>query len=161
MSLPLNPIGKMEFLSILRSLWNIDRADLPELSDDEWPAFRDHPHNFFKQADRIQSDAIWREVEKRQLGGTASMNPVVMALDEQCMWSNPDTFEQAADAITCDGMCEHAWREYDTNAGGCYAEERGEYCPFVVAETLRAVGKCARLAQQRILSPQADALEGK
>lgn len=72
------------------------------------------------------------------------------ALDSHCMWINPDMFFQAADEIDCcgDGVssCENTWWESDTNAGGCHAEEEGKYCPFVVAETLRNIGKCAQAA---------------
>lgn len=70
---------------------------------------------------------------------------VIAALNEHDMWINPDDFDQAADEITCgalDHRCEHA-----RTGGGCYAEARGRYCPWRVAETLRALGKCARLAQ--------------
>lgn len=70
---------------------------------------------------------------------------VIAALNSHDMWINPDDFDRAADEITCGGnehMCEHARSD-----GGCYAEARGKYCPWIVAETLRAVGKCARAAQ--------------
>jgi hypothetical protein len=54
------------FLNRVRSLSNIDQDQLPELSADQWPRFRDDPVRFFTRADDTQADAIWREVEKRQ-----------------------------------------------------------------------------------------------
>lgn len=66
------------------------------------------------------------------------------------LFINPDLLEYAANEIDCcPGMsngCEHSWHEFDTNASGCKREERGEYCPFALAETLRAVAKVARLS---------------
>lgn len=81
------------------------------------------------------------------------MAEVREALDTRDLFSNPDLLDQAAEEIDCDGMCENIWREGDTNASGCYAAEKGEYCPNDVAETLREVAKVARSAL--------DKLEGK
>jgi hypothetical protein len=50
----------------LASLYNIDHYLLPELSDEHWLEFRDNPPRYFMNTDKEQSDAIWREVEKRQ-----------------------------------------------------------------------------------------------
>lgn len=69
---------------------------------------------------------------------------LMQALDERDLFLNPELLDQAAGAIDCDGLCEHAWREYDTNAAGCHAAERGDYCPNDVAETLRALAKVSR-----------------
>jgi hypothetical protein len=57
---------KRMFLNRLRSLFNIDSAQLPELSASEWPRFRDDPVKFLMRAGDAQTDAIWREVERRQ-----------------------------------------------------------------------------------------------
>jgi hypothetical protein len=54
------------FLNRVRSLFNIDGDQLPELDRDEWRSFRDDPVRFFMRADDWQAAAIWREVEKRQ-----------------------------------------------------------------------------------------------
>lgn len=57
---------KLMFLNRLRSLFNIDRHALPELSAEQWPKFRDAPVDYLIRADDGQADAIWREVERRQ-----------------------------------------------------------------------------------------------
>ena len=57
---------RAEFLNRLRSLHNIDRDLLPELSGEQWPFFRDDPERFLMRADDTQAAAIWREVERRQ-----------------------------------------------------------------------------------------------
>ena len=55
------------FINRVRSLYNIDHHLLPELSDGDWKEFRDNPPRYFiNRADRVQAEAIWREVEKRQ-----------------------------------------------------------------------------------------------
>ena len=59
-------MDKRGFLSRVRSLYNIDRHLLPELGDRQWIEFRDKPPRYLIKADQEQSDAIWREVEKRQ-----------------------------------------------------------------------------------------------
>src|ERR1017187_9332259 len=55
-----------EFINRLRSLYNIDHNMLPELTDKQWPEFRDNPPRYLTHTDKNQSDAILREVEKRQ-----------------------------------------------------------------------------------------------
>jgi hypothetical protein len=60
-----------EFLNRIRSLYNIDRHLLPELTDEQWPEFRDDPPRYLIHTDKVQSDAIMREVEKRQHRETA------------------------------------------------------------------------------------------
>lgn len=57
---------KHEFRNRLRSLFNIDGPLLPELTTQQQRQFEDDPVRYFMRADREQSDAIWREVEKRQ-----------------------------------------------------------------------------------------------
>lgn len=51
--------------------------------------------------------------------------------------NDPATIKAAADEIDCGSDCEHAWHEWDTNAGGCHKSEREGFCPFDIAETLR------------------------
>lgn len=52
---------------------------------------------------------------------------------------DPKMLRAVADRITCGGTgCEHAWHEWDTNAGGCRLSEKEEGCPFEQAEELRA-----------------------
>jgi hypothetical protein len=68
------------------------------------------------------------------------------ALNCRSLFANPDAMRTAADEIDCCGgpmRCETAWHEWDTNASGCRASERGEYCPNDVAETLRALANVA------------------
>ena len=56
-----------QFINRVRSLYNIDRFLLPELSDSDWKEFRDNPPRYYiNSADRRQVEAIFREVEKRQ-----------------------------------------------------------------------------------------------
>ena len=55
------------FINRVRSLYNIDHYLLPELSKEDWPQFRDNPPRYFiNSADKVQAEAIWREIEKRQ-----------------------------------------------------------------------------------------------
>ena len=55
------------FINRVRSLYNIDHHLLPELSDRDWKEFQGNPARYFiNSADRVQADAIWREIEKRQ-----------------------------------------------------------------------------------------------
>lgn len=65
-------ITRGAFLNRVRSLHNIDRYHLPELTADEWPGFRDDPVRFFMHANDTLADAIWREVEKRQRATVAA-----------------------------------------------------------------------------------------
>ena len=58
-----------EFANRLRSLYNIDHYLLPELSEEHWAEFRDDPPRYFMNtADKVQAEAIFREVERRQIG---------------------------------------------------------------------------------------------
>jgi hypothetical protein len=57
-----------EFINRIRSLYNIDHHNLPELTSDQWEQFRkDPPRYLINLADKVQSEAIVREVEKRQI----------------------------------------------------------------------------------------------
>lgn len=54
------------FINRIKSLWNIDRHRVPELSDEQWVEFRDNAVKYFTRTDDAQQRAIWREVERRQ-----------------------------------------------------------------------------------------------
>lgn len=60
------PMDKHGFINRVRSLYNIDGYLLPELSEEEQAQFIRNPSRYLMHADKGQSDAIWREVEKRQ-----------------------------------------------------------------------------------------------
>jgi hypothetical protein len=55
-----------EFINRIRSLYNIDHYQLPELTDEQWLEFRDNPPRYLMHTDKQQAKAIIREVEKRQ-----------------------------------------------------------------------------------------------
>jgi hypothetical protein len=55
------------FLNRIRSLYNIDHHQLPELTDAQWTEFLDDPPRYLIGTDRTQVEAIMREVEKRQV----------------------------------------------------------------------------------------------
>jgi hypothetical protein len=48
----------------------------------------------------------------------------------------PENIKAAVDEIDCCPGCEHT----SSSGSTCYKSERGEYCPFEVAETLRQIG---------------------
>jgi hypothetical protein len=54
------------FLNMLKSLSNIDRHNLPELSQPEWLDFRTDAVRFFVFASEAIQTAIFREVMKSQ-----------------------------------------------------------------------------------------------
>ena len=54
------------FKNMLRSLFNIDGYLLPELTGDQQRDFVRDPVRYFMGTDKTQSEAIWREVDKRQ-----------------------------------------------------------------------------------------------
>ena len=58
---------KALFHNMVRSLYNIDHHRLPELTAEHWREFQADPAHYFIRTDKVQSDAIWREVELRQL----------------------------------------------------------------------------------------------
>jgi len=64
----MNPldIPKGTFLNMIRSLFNIDGYLLPELTIAEQEEFLRSPVRYFIKTDSKQSDAIYREVLKRQ-----------------------------------------------------------------------------------------------
>ncbi len=55
-----------EFINRLRSLFNIDGYQLPELSEDAQRLFVHDPVRYLMSASATAQAAIWREVEKRQ-----------------------------------------------------------------------------------------------
>jgi len=57
---------KQEFVNRIRSLFNIDGHLLPELSNQQQLAFLRAPVTYFLETDEGQSDAIMREIERRQ-----------------------------------------------------------------------------------------------
>jgi hypothetical protein len=59
-----------EFINRIRSLYNIDHYKLPELNDEQWIEFQNDPPRYLIRTDKIQAEAILREVEKRQLKGS-------------------------------------------------------------------------------------------
>lgn len=59
-------IDQSTFTNMLRSLFNIDGCDLPELTWGEQIDFVQNPVKYFIRADDEQQGFIWREVMKRQ-----------------------------------------------------------------------------------------------
>lgn len=59
-------IDQPAFTNMLRSLFNIDGYQLPELSKQEQTTFICDPAHFFIAASDDHQDAIWREIMKRQ-----------------------------------------------------------------------------------------------
>lgn len=57
---------KSDFINRVRSLYNIDHHLLSELREQDWEPFRSDPARYFINTDKVQSDAIFREVERRQ-----------------------------------------------------------------------------------------------
>lgn len=55
------------FTNALRSMFNIDGYQLPELSGDQQREFVRDPVRYFIRCHDEQQDAIWREVSKRQV----------------------------------------------------------------------------------------------
>jgi len=54
------------FTNMLRSLFNIDGYQLPELTSEHQDQFLRDPVRYFIGTDKAQQDAIFREVMKRQ-----------------------------------------------------------------------------------------------
>jgi len=55
------------FTNMLRSLFNIDGHLLPELAAEHQREFVRDPVRYFMRTDKVQQDAIFREVAKRQV----------------------------------------------------------------------------------------------
>ena len=56
------------FFGRLRSLYNVDGHMVADaLSDEDQRAFVRDPVNYFIRTDRRQREAIWREIEKRNV----------------------------------------------------------------------------------------------
>lgn len=56
-----------QFTNMIRSLFNIDGYLLPELTDEQQREFVRDPVRYFIGTDKTQSEAIFREVMKRQV----------------------------------------------------------------------------------------------
>jgi len=54
------------FINAVRSLFNIDGYLLPELTREQQGEFLRDPVRYFIRTDKVQQDAIFREVAKRQ-----------------------------------------------------------------------------------------------
>lgn len=54
------------FINAVRSLFNIDGYLLPELTREQQGEFLRDPVRYFIRTDKVQQDAIYREVAKRQ-----------------------------------------------------------------------------------------------
>lgn len=73
------------FRNRLKSLYNIDRPQLPELEIGAWGQFQDNPVSFFIRANDTHADAIWREVERRQKPGPADAVPELLAAAQRAL----------------------------------------------------------------------------
>lgn len=60
-------MNQHEFINRVRSLFNIDGYQLPELSEDAQRLFLHDPVRYLISASSTAQAAIWREVEKRQV----------------------------------------------------------------------------------------------
>jgi hypothetical protein len=58
---------KAEFHNKLRSLFNISDFRLSEFSSDQLRRFDADPVRFFLRGTESETDAIWREIERRQV----------------------------------------------------------------------------------------------
>jgi hypothetical protein len=70
---------KREFRNRIRSLFNIDGHLLPELSSQQQLEFLRAPVTYFLESDETQSDAIMREIERRQNSAIASSSSKLTA----------------------------------------------------------------------------------
>lgn len=59
-------IARGAFLNRVRSLYNIDRAQLPWMTDSQWMGFRTDPARFVIRCSDNVADRILEIVEKRQ-----------------------------------------------------------------------------------------------
>jgi hypothetical protein len=50
------------------ALYNLERKDIPGISNHGWETFRNNPLRYFLIAGETRYAAIWREVEKRVVG---------------------------------------------------------------------------------------------
>lgn len=55
-----------EFINRVRSLYNIDHDQIPELNQSQWSEFQANPPRYLIRTDKTQAEAIIREMEKRQ-----------------------------------------------------------------------------------------------
>ena len=59
-------IDQASFTNMLRSMFNIDGHQLPELGKDRQWEFLKDPVRYFMRSSDADQDAIWREIMKRQ-----------------------------------------------------------------------------------------------
>jgi len=59
-------VSQRQFTNMVRSLFNIDGYLLPELTAEHQAQFLRDPVRYFIGTDKVQQDAIFREVMKRQ-----------------------------------------------------------------------------------------------
>lgn len=86
------------FLNRLKSLFNIDADQVPELTREQWYAFRDDPVRFLLRASDAQAASIWREVEKRQPADTNSLQAQLDAANEGA-WAYEDKMNAALKSL--------------------------------------------------------------
>lgn len=60
-------INQHQFTNAVRSLFNIDGYLLPELTSEQQGQFLRDPVRYFIGTDKVQQDAIFREVAMRQV----------------------------------------------------------------------------------------------
>lgn len=60
-----------EFRNAICKLGFLDHSDVPFLSDDEWPKFRDDPVRFFLRCGDEQAERIWTAMSRVNEGVTA------------------------------------------------------------------------------------------
>ena len=56
--------ARTEFDANMAALNFIDRDMVPEITDYDWPRFRDNPGAFWRSATFVERNAIWRAICK-------------------------------------------------------------------------------------------------
>lgn len=107
---------KAAFLNMLRSLFNIDGYMLPELTADQQSAFVRDPVRYLISTDKAQSDAILREVMKRQPAKAAAWieRKVRKGTDEHRTYLSA-RFPRGGGAPSPFDFDGHKWRYYATS----------------------------------------------
>jgi hypothetical protein len=83
-----NQVEKRAFINRIRSLYNIDGDQLPELAVEQQSKFLADPVRFLLNANDAQSDAIMREIEGRQSAVSRQVEPVAKKPAEDVSESN-------------------------------------------------------------------------
>lgn len=96
------------FTNMLRSLFNIDGYQLPELTSEHQGQFLRDPVRYFIGTDKVQQDAIFREVMKRQPSEWRPLSDLDEKREVLLLWSWPET--DAADIIRIGTM---PWKPWD------------------------------------------------